>query len=106
MLASASSAFGNLQALRLVLSLAARDKGLIPEPLMEQVRLVVDQAVKIAGDPACVNAETRPEAISLAYAMHSNSKLRAAIDELKTLQSIDESVADATLQLLDAAFVI
>ena len=105
MLATTSSAFGNLQTLRLVLSLATRDPALIPAPLIEQVRLIIKEALKIIEDPACIGPETRPEAIALAYAMRSSSELSADIQHLTKVQGIDKAIAGTTLQHLDAAFV-
>jgi hypothetical protein len=104
-LASTSSAFGNLQTLRLVLTLASRDPSLIPPPLMEQVQLVIQQALEIIEDTSRISPETRPEAIALAYAMRSSPELTLDIRHLTELHGISQAVAGTTLQHLDAAFV-
>lgn len=104
MLATASSAFGNLQTLRLVLSLATRDPALVPAPLIEQVRLIITEALQIIEDPSRIGPETRPEAIALAYAMRTNAQLSTDIQHLTQLQGIDKAIAGSTLQHLDAAF--
>jgi hypothetical protein len=103
-LATTSSAFGNLQTLRLVLSLATRDPALIPAPLIEQVRLIILEAMAIIDDPARIAPETRPEAIALAYAMSSSPDLSKDIQHLTAVQGIDKAIAGTTLQHLDAAF--
>lgn len=105
MLATTSSAFGNLQSLRLLLSLATRDPDLIPAPLVDQVRLIIRQALSIIEVPERIDAETRPEAIALAYAMRSSPELATDIHQLTELQRIDKAIAGTTLQHLDAAFV-
>lgn len=105
MLATTSSAFGNLQTLRLVLSLATRDPALIPAPLIEQVRHVIQEALRIIEDPARIDPETQPEAIALAYAMRSSPELSTDIQHLTESQGIDRALAGTTLQHLDAAFV-
>ncbi len=105
MLASTSSAVGNLQTLRLALSLAQRDPTLIPAPLADQVRLIIQQALEIVRDANSITAETRPEAIALAYAMRSSPKLKADIRQLMQLHDIDKEIAGSTLQHLDAAFI-
>lgn len=104
-LASTSSAFGNLQTLRLVLSLATRDPTLIPQPLIEQVRATIQEALRIIEDPGRIVPETRPEAIALAYAMRTSPQLNTDIHHLTELHGIDQAVAVETLQHLDAAFV-
>lgn len=105
MLATTSSAFGNLQSLRLALSLAERDPNLIPPHLAEQVMLIIRQALEIMEDPRRIAPETRPEAISLAYAMRLSPQLSTDIHQLTQLQGIDRAIAGNTLQHLDAAFV-
>jgi len=72
---------------------------------MEQVRLVIQQALEIVEDPARISPETRPEAIALAYAMRSSPELTTDIHRLTELHGINQAVAGATLQHLDAAFV-
>lgn len=104
MLATTSSAFGSLQTLRLVLSLATRDPALIPAPLIEQVRLIITEALQIIEDPGRISPETRPEAIALAYAMRTNPQLSNDIQHMTQLQGIDKAIAGSTLQHLDAAF--
>ena len=105
MLATTSSAFGNLHTLRLVLSLATRDPALIPAPLIEQVRCTIREALTIIDDPGRIDPDTKPEAIALAYAMRSSSELSADIQHLTEVQGIDKAIAGTTLQHLDAAFV-
>jgi len=104
LLASTSSAFGNLQSLRLALSLATRDPALVPTPLFEQVRLVIQEALRIVNDPSLIDPTTRPEAISLAYAMRSSPDLITDVQNLTHLQGIDKATAGTALQHLDAAF--
>ena len=105
MLATTSSTFGNLQTLRLALSLAKRDPTLIPPALAEQVKLIIAQALEIIGDASRIAADTRPEAIALAYAMRSSPDLSTDIHQLTQLDGIDKAIAGDTLQHLDAAFV-
>jgi hypothetical protein len=105
MLATTSSEFGNLQTLRLALSLAQRDPNLIPSPLVEQVKLIIRQAADIVADPHRIGAETLPESIALAYVMRSSPELVNDITQLMELQRLDTAIAGATLQHLDAAFV-
>jgi hypothetical protein len=104
-LATASSSFGNLQTFRLLLELATRDPGLIPEPLAEQVKLIIRQALEVDANPQSIGPDTRPEAIALVYAMRSNRQLETDIQKLMELQVIDKAIAGATLRHLDAAFV-
>lgn len=105
MLATTPSAFGNLQTVRLVLSLAATDPTRIPQPLLEQVLTIIAQAHDISANASAINKDTRPEAIALAYAMRQSRELASDINRLTELQHIDRNVAGSTLQHLDAAFV-
>jgi hypothetical protein len=105
MLAATSSEFGNLQTLRLALSLAQRDPALIPEPLQEQVKMIIRQASEIISDPNRINANTLPESIALAYVMRSSPELVRDVTKLIELERLDTAIAGATLQHLDAAFV-
>lgn len=105
MLATTSHQLGNLQTLRLALSLAQRDPNLIPEPLQDQVRTIIRQAAEIVANANLINAETWPESIALAYAMRSNPDLASDVSRLVQMQRLDTEVASDTLQHLDAAFV-
>src|ERR1700722_4653909 len=67
LLATTSSEFGNLQTLRLALSLAKRNPSLVPLALQEQVKEIVRQANGIVADASRINSETWPESIALAY---------------------------------------
>jgi hypothetical protein len=104
-LANTSQQFGNLQTLRLALSLAQRDPALIPEPLQEQVRTIIQQATDIVADPRRIGVDTWPESIALAYAMRTNPELSNDVSRLMAMQRLDTAIAGATLQHLDAAFV-
>lgn len=106
MLATTSSAFGNLQTVRLVLSLvAANASAQIPQSLLEQVQAIIQQATSIAANASSIDKDTRSEAIALAHAMKWNSDLASDINRITEQQNIDRSVAGTTLQHLDAAFV-
>lgn len=105
MLATTSSAFGNLQTVRFVLSLAAADPSQVPQSLLDQVRSIIMQARGIAANASVINKDTRPEAIALAYAMGLSRELASDINRLTELQHIDRNVAGSALQHLDAAFV-
>ena len=104
-LATTSQQFGNLQTLRLALSLAQRDPDLIPEPLQEQVKTISRQATEIVEDPRRICADTWPESIALAYAMRTNPELLGDVSRLMEMQRLDTATAGATLQHLDAAFI-
>ena len=56
--------FGNLQTLRLALSLAERDSALIPEPLQEQVKTIIQQATDIVCGSQPDRVDTWPESIA------------------------------------------
>jgi len=103
-LATTTSAFGNLHTLRLFLTLATRDPAMIPESLREQVQPIIRQALDIVSDPASIGPETRPESIALAYAMRTNPELETDIHHLVELQRINQGIAGTALQHLDAAF--
>jgi hypothetical protein len=105
-LASTSSAFGNLEPLRLLLSLASSDPTQIPAPLLDDAKVIIQQALSILKDPKSIDSSTRPEAIALAYAMGASQDLSTDIGRLLTeSQGIDKAIAGDTLQHLDAAFV-
>jgi hypothetical protein len=106
MLAAASSAFGNLESIRLLLSLASSDPAQIPAPLLSDAKVIIQQAQAIMKNPKSIDSSTRPEAIALAYAMGASVDLSTDIGRLLTeSQGINQAIAGDTLQHLDAAFV-
>lgn len=106
MLASTSSAFGNLESLRLLLSLASSDSAQIPAPMLDDAKVIIQQAQAIVKDPKTIDSSTRPEAIALAYAMGTSQDLSTDIGRLLSeSQGIDRAIAGYTLRHLDAAFV-
>ena len=94
MLASTSSAFGNLESIRLLLSLASSDPSQIPAQLLTDAKVIIQQAQAILKNPKSIDPSTRPEAIALAYAMGANADLSTDIGRLLTAsQGIDQAIA-------------
>jgi hypothetical protein len=89
-----------------LLSLASSDPSQVPTALLNDAKVIIQQAKAIMKNPKSIDSSTRPESIALAYAMGTSADLSTDIGRLLTeSQGIDKAIAGDTLQHLDAAFV-
>lgn len=104
MLAATSERFGNLEPIRIWLSLVRTNADQVPVALIEHAQAIIRQAKLLYADPNSVDKQTLPEAINLALAMRTHSELAADLGSIESVNQINAGMAARALDHLNAAF--
>jgi hypothetical protein len=89
MIAAAPPRDPSLGLVRLIFLLKTDPTQSVPKELNKHLENVITEAKALLSNPDYVPHHTSPEAIALALWMKANDEVTAAIDKIKTFESID-----------------